>query len=686
MNRDNQAEPTKPNRPHGGPGMGRPVEKAKDLRGSWGKLFSYLAGYRWQIATVIVLVIINTILIIWSPKLLGNITDHIVDDFIAIKTYDATHEHVDTSKLPAGTTLEEFQKLSQKQAEQKSANAQVSQQNQGDPEAMQKQLDKLTDAQRDRLMNMDITKRPTMGFDAIGRIGVLLIVIYIASAVIGYIETWVITNITQKTAYRLRRELSQKINTLPLSYFDKHPFGDVLSRITNDVDTVAQNLTQVISSVVTSTATVIGILVMMLSISLPLTLVALIMLPISGVAVGLVASRSQKYFKKQQKILGDLNGHIEETYAGHNIIKIFGTEKQVAKTFQKYNSGLNESSWKAQFISGTIFPVMNLVSNFGYVITTILGGYLVIKGKIRIGEIQAFIQYNQQFTQPIMQLANASNTIQLTAAAAERVFEFLEQTNEPASRATAKLSPTIHGNVEFNHVKFGYDADKIIINDFTADIKAGQKVAIVGPTGAGKTTLVNLLMRFYELDGGNIKIDGVDISKLKRSTVRQKFSMVLQDTWLFSGAIRDNLLYAKPNASQADIERAVRAARAEHIIKSLPDGYDTVLDENASNVSAGEKQLLTIARAMLADAPILILDEATSNVDTRTETLIQSAMDELMKGRTSFVIAHRLSTIRNADLILVLNHGDIVESGNHDELMAQGGFYAELYNSQFIDA
>lgn len=665
MNKDGKT--SKPSRPHGGPaGMSHPVEKPKDLRGSWSKLFNYLRSYRLQIFTIIALVIINSVLIIWSPKLLGNITDHVVDDFIAVKTYDSISSHTDTSKLPAGTTLQQLLDLSHQST------------------TMNEQLGKLTDSQRDRLMNMNVTVRPTMSFDAIGRIGLLLVVIYIASAVIGYIETWVITNITQKTAYRLRRQLSHKINTLPLSYFDKHPFGDVLSRITNDVDTVSQNLTQVISSVITSTATVVGILVMMLSISLPLTLVALLILPISGLAVGLAAKKSQKYFKKQQKILGDLNGHIEETYAGHNIIKVFGTEKQVARAFNRHNTDLNNSSWKAQFIGGTIFPLMNLVSNLGYVATTILGGYLVIKGKIRIGEIQAFIQYNQQFTQPIMQIANASNTIQLTAAAAERVFEFLDQTDEPTSQSAIKLPAKIKGDVEFDHVQFGYDPDKIIIKDFTAHIKAGQKVAIVGPTGAGKTTLVNLLMRFYDLDGGSIHIDGVDISQVDRSAVRQNFGMVLQDAWLFNGSIRDNLLYARPDASDEELEHAVRAARAEHIVRSLPDGYDTILDENASNVSAGEKQLLTIVRAMLADAPILILDEATSNVDTRTESLIQSAMDELMKGRTSFIIAHRLSTIRNADIILVLDHGDVVESGSHDELMANDGFYANLYNSQFI--
>ena len=406
----------------------------------------------------------------------------------------------------------------------------------------------------------------------------------------------------------------------------------------------------------------------------------------SAIAISQIVKHSQKYFKQQQNVLGRLNGHIEEVYAGHSIVKIFGSERKVTDKFARYNNGLYQSAWKSQFISGLIFPTMHFIGNLGYVATTVLGGSLVLKGYIQVGDVQAFIQYIQQFNQPVMQIANISSVIQSTVAAAERVFEFLEQPDEEITwEGDGEVLDHVTGQVTFDHIKFGYDEDRVIIHDFSADVKPGQKIAIVGPTGAGKTTMINLLMRFYDPDSGSIKLDGVDTTKMSRSNVRKNFGMVLQDTWLFSGTVKENLLYGKPDATDEELHTAVKAARADHVISALPEGYNTMLDENANNVSAGEKQLLTIARAMLANAPILILDEATSNVDTRTETLIQSAMDELMKGRTSFIIAHRLSTIRNADLILVLNHGDIIESGNHESLMKQNGFYANLYNSQFAE-
>ena len=449
---------------------------------------------------------------------------------------------------------------------------------------------------------------------------------------------------------------------------------------------VSQNLSQVISQVVYCIATILGILAMMLSISVTMTAIVLIIIPLSALAIVQIVQRSQKYFKRQQDVLGRLNGHIEEVYAGHNIIKIFGSEQKVAAKFSRYNNDLYQSAWKSQFISGLIFPVMHFIGNLGYVATTVLGGNLVLRGYIQVGDVQAFIQYIQQFNQPVMQIANLSSVVQSTVAAAERVFEFLEQPNEKVTwEGDGEELDQASGEVTFDHVRFGYDEDQVIIHDFSAKVKPGQKIAIVGPTGAGKTTMINLLMRFYDPDSGSIKLDGIDTTKISRHNVRKNFGMVLQDTWLFSGTVKENLLYGKPDATDSELQAAVKAARADHVIRALPQGYNTMLDENANNVSAGEKQLLTIARAMLANAPILILDEATSNVDTRTESLIQSAMDKLMEGRTSFIIAHRLSTIRNADLILALSHGDIIESGNHESLMQKNGFYANLYNSQFAE-
>lgn len=690
-----------------GPAVGRPVEKAKDFGGTLKKLIGALNQYYLQISVVIIFAIASTVFTIISPKMLGNITNQITDDYMAIKTYDAIHKKLpEGTKIKDGTTIkqliEQMQSAGQKQidiqkaaiaklpeAQQKVATAKLNEvikKQQDQTKQLQDKMKSLPANQKDKLMNLDITKKPSMNFDSIAQIALWLVGLYILSALFGYIQSWIITSVTQKTAYRFRHDLSQKINRMPLRYFDTHPFGDVLSRITNDVDMVSQNLSQVISQLVTSLATIIGIIAMMISISLTMTGITLFTIPVSAILIGLVVNRSQKYFKKQQDVLGKLNGHIEEVYGGHNIVKIFGSEKRVTAKFARYNDGLYESAWKSQFISGLMFPIMNLVSNLGYVGSAMLGGWLVINGHIRVGDVQAFIQYIQQLNQPIMQIANISNVIQSTVAAAERVFEFLEQPDEVITwQGEGKTIDHATGTVDFDHIKFGYDKDKTIIHDFSAHVKPGQKIAIVGPTGAGKTTMINLLMRFYDPDSGTIKLDGIDTKEISRANVRHNFGMVLQDTWLFSGTIKENLLYGKPDATDEELHTAVKAARADHVIRALPDGYRTMLDENANNVSAGEKQLLTIARAMLADAPILILDEATSNVDTRTEQLIQDAMDKLMEGRTSFVIAHRLSTIRNADLILVLNHGDIIESGNHEQLMEKNGFYANLYNSQFAN-
>ena len=493
------------------------------------------------------------------------------------------------------------------------------------------------------------------------------------------------TQVTQTVTFRMRRQLSEKINRLPLSYFDKQTYGEVLSRVTNDVDTISQTLNQSLSQIVSSTVMVLGILAMMFSISWQMSLVALLVLPLAGGVVTLIAKSSQKQFLRQQTQLGELNGHIEEMYGGHQVMRVFNGQKKSLAKFSRINNQLQESAWKAHFLSGLIYPIMNFIGNIGYVVMAILGGWLAINGRLKIGDIQAFIQYIDQFNQPLVQVANIANVLQSTAAAAERVFEFLDEPEEKAEGKNLVKLARVKGEVEFDNVVFGYQPDQTIIKGLSAHIKPGQRVAIVGPTGAGKTTLVNLLMRFYEINSGAIKIDGVDIAQMKRSDVRQMFGMVLQDTWLFNGTIRQNLLYGNPTASEEEMVATAKEAHVDHFVRSLPGGYDMVLGEEATNISQGEKQLLTIARAMLARTPMLILDEATSSVDTRTEVLIQKAMDKLMQGKTSFVIAHRLSTIRDADLILVVRDGNIIEQGRHDELLKQGGFYAELYNSQFAE-
>lgn len=522
-------------------------------------------------------------------------------------------------------------------------------------------------------------------FGAIGTILLTLLGLYLLSALFSFIQGFVMTGVAQKLTFRLRSDLITKINRLPMRYFDKRTHGEVLSIITNDIDTLSQNLNQSITQIITSICTIIGILIMMFTISWEMTLVSLIILPVASLIVGFIVKKSQKYFQRQQAYLGHVNGQVEEIYGGHDIVKAFNGEEKAIKAFRKENEELYRSGWKSQFLSGLMHPLMNFIGNVGYVAVAILGGYFAIQGKITVGNIQSFIQYNKQFTQPIAQIAQISSMLQSMVAAAERVFTFLEEPEEIQDIENAKSTQGLNGNVTFDHVHFGYDEDKTIINDFNAQIKDGQKIAIVGPTGAGKTTMVKLLMRFYDVNSGAILVDGINVKDFNRGDLRKMFGMVLQDTWLFGGTIKDNIKYGKPDATDTQVIEAAKAAHVHHFIKTLPNAYDMVLNEESSNVSAGQKQLLTIARVILADPKILILDEATSSIDTRTEIQIQSAMDNLMKGRTSFIIAHRLSTIKNADLILVMDHGDIVEQGTHEELLTKNGFYANLYNSQFED-
>ena len=520
-------------------------------------------------------------------------------------------------------------------------------------------------------------------FDKIAKILIGLMCLYVCSALFSFIQGYIMTGVSQKLTYRMRKEISEKIDRLPMGYFDKMTHGEILSRITNDVDTLSQSLNQSATQVITSVATIIGVLVMMLSISPLMTVIAILILPLSMGLIGMIVKRSQRYFKEQQEYLGYVNGQVEEVYGGHNIVKAFNKEDDVIDEFDRDNDRLYRSAWKSQFLSGMMMPIMQFVGNLGYVAVVILGGYLAIKKTIEVGDIQSFIQYVRNFTQPIQQVAQVANMLQSTAAASERVFEFLEEPEEEAAPENPVVLKNPEGAVEFEHVHFGYNPEHTIIHDFSVKVEPGQKIAIVGPTGAGKTTMVKLLMRFYDVSGGSIKVDGHDIREFDRGELRRMFGMVLQDTWLFKGSVEDNIRYGKLDATHEDVVKAADAAYAHRFIQTLPGGYGMELNEEASNVSQGQKQLLTIARAILADPKILILDEATSSVDTRTEVRIQKAMDNLMKGRTSFIIAHRLSTIRDADLILVMKEGDIVEMGRHEELLVKNGFYADLYNSQF---
>ena len=649
-------------RPRGaGMGMMRGGEKAKDFKGTIKRLIKYLSPYTKGFIVVFILAIASTTFSIIGPKILGGITNHIVDDYIHITVYEQVMKN-----LPQGYVLPQGTK-----------GADVLKQ------LPQDKLDKIPKDVLDKVESMDLSVKPSMDFDYIGSKIVLLVGIYFASAVFSYIVEWIMSGITQKVTYKLRKEIFAKISKLPLRYFDTHAYGDVLSRMTNDVDTISQTLSRGIVQVITYITMIIGILIMMFSINSILTIIALVILPVSALLVSFIVKKSQKLFVAHQEYLGEINGHIEEMYGGHVIVKAFNGENESVEKFNVINEKLYNSAWKSQFLAGLLLPIMNVISNGGYVAIAVLGGKFAIEGKINIGDIQAFMQYMNQFTQPIAQTANISNIFQSMAASAERVFEFLNEDEEKERVREFKEIKEVKGNIKFENIKFGYNPDRIIIKGFSADISAGQKVAIVGPTGAGKTTMVNLLMRFYDIDSGSIKIDGIDIKDIRRDNVRKLFGMVLQDTWLFNGTIKENIAYAKPDATEDEIIEAAKSAYADHFIRTLPEGYDTVINEEADNISQGEKQLLTIARAMLANPPMLILDEATSSVDTRTELLIQKAMDKLTKGRTTFVIAHRLSTIKNADLILVMDHGNIVEKGKHQQLLEKNGFYASLYNSQF---
>ncbi len=587
-------------------------EKAKDFKGTMGKLIKYMSAFKIQMLFVVIFAIGGTAFNIIGPKILGKATTEIFNGLV--------------SKVSGGSGMD---------------------------------------------------------FEKIATILLTALALYVTSALCSLVQGFLMTGVSQKTTYRLRKEISQKINRMPMNYFDTRTHGEVLSRVTNDVDTLGQSLNQSATQIITSTTTIIGVLVMMLSISPLMTLVALLILPVSLGMISFVMKHSQKYFKGQQEYLGNVNGQVEEVYSGHNIVKAFNKEKDVIEEFEKTNDKLYDSAWKSQFFSGMMMPIMQFVGNLGYVGVVILGGVLAAKKTIEVGDIQSFIQYVRNFTQPIQQLAQVANMLQSTAAASERVFEFLEEEEEDQTVPNPVSVEGLEGNVTFEHVHFGYNEDKIIINDFSVDVKEGQKIAIVGPTGAGKTTMIKLLMRFYDVNSGAILIDGHNVKDFNRSELRQMFGMVLQDTWLFHGSIKDNIKYGKLDATDEEVIEAAKAARVHRFVQTLPGGYDMELNEEASNVSQGQKQLLTIARAILADPKILILDEATSSVDTRTEIQIQKAMDTLMKGRTSFVIAHRLSTIRDADVILVMKDGDIVEQGNHEELLAKNGFYADLYNSQF---
>ena len=607
----------RPGRMHGhGPGGHMmPGEKAKDFKGSTGRLLRYMGAYRYGLLAVLLFAVGGTAFQILGPKILSKATTEIFHGLMA-----------------------------------------------------------------------KVSGNGGIAFDKIGRILLILLGVYVFGACLSFIQGWIMTGISQKLCYRFRDEISRKINRMPLKYFESRTIGDVLSRITNDVDTLGQSLNQSVTQLITSAATIIGIFIMMLSISPVMTLIALVILPVSGALIGIVVKFSQKYFVAQQNYLGKVNGQVEEVYSGHNIVKAFNREEQALKEFNETNDALYQSAWKSQFFSGMMQPIMMFVGNLGYVAVAVSGGLLAIKGTIEVGDIQAFIQYVKNFTQPIVQAAQVSNMLQSMAAAAERVFEFLDEEEEDVEGASPVSPRQIEGAVCFEHVKFGYQPDKIIIHDFSSEIKPGQMVAIVGPTGAGKTTMVKLLMRFYDVNEGSIKVDGYDIRDFNRSELRESFGMVLQDTWLFKGTIMENIRYGRLDATDEEVIAAAKAAHAHRFIQTLPGGYEMELNEDASNVSQGQKQLLTIARAILADNRILILDEATSSVDTRTEARIQKAMNNLMKGRTSFVIAHRLSTIRDADLILVMKDGDIIEQGRHEQLLEKKGFYAELYNSQFEEA
>lgn len=701
-------------RPMGGRGggpagaLGRPVEKAKDFKGSLKRLVSYLRPHKLNLILVLIFAIASTTFAIAAPKVSSKAMNKLQDSYLA-KTMVHKISEAQTNvamqlNQPSGTQQSNLDLESLRAAQEFIKLPLLSTvEDAGEKADLARKIIELgkkmpgggQDGQRDFTMTEEQIDgairaiRETNGeydFHYIGIIALILLGMYLVSASFNLIMGLVMSGVSQKTVRDLRREVDHKLNRLPLKYFDIHSHGDILSRVTNDIDTISSTLQQSLTQIITSVITIIGYIIMMLTISPLLTLIVLGTLPLYIAATTFIAKKSQRYFAAQQKELGELSGHVEEMYTGHKIVKAFGRERDSIEKFEAINNRLNNAGWKAQFVSGIMFPLMNFISNLGYVAISIVGGVWITKGMLGLGDILAFIQYSRSFTMPIVQTANIANIIQSTIACAERVFEILDELEEIADSAEAKTIELPRGEVRFEQVDFRYKEDVPLIEKMSLEVKPGQTIAIVGPTGAGKTTLVNLLMRFYEIDGGKISIDGIDIRDLKRSELRKMFGMVLQDTWLFNGTIRDNIAYGKEGATMEEIVGAAKAAHADYFIRTLPEGYDTVLNEEATNISQGQKQLLTIARAILADPTILILDEATSSVDTRTEVLIQRAMANLMKGRTSFVIAHRLSTIRDAEVILVINHGRIIEMGNHQELLAQAGFYADLYNSQFTGA
>ncbi len=668
---DEQRPPARP----AGLGLGRaagrsgPIafgtDRAKNFKGTMKQLIKYLRPYWFRLGVVFIFAIISTSFMIAGPKLLGDMTNDVVDGYIAQRTSSGIISKLPKAiKLPAHMTGQQL--LTHLPA---------------------KISDKIPASAKSAISKVIFTNGHA-GFDfhSIANLAIVLVVIYLISAIFSYGQSWLMTDMVQQLTYRLRHDIARKIDHLPLRYFDNQPYGEILSRVTNDVDTVGQNLNQSLTQIITSIVMVIGVIGMMFTISWKLALIALTMIPISFGLSTLIIKRSQGYFMGQQDSLAELNGHVEEMFSGHVVMRAFNGEQRSIATFRKLNDKLYGNAWRSQFLSGLLMPITQFVGNLGFVGVAVGGGWLAVQGSVSIGGIQSFLIYINLLNQPITQAANVANVLQLAAAAAERVFDFLGEEEEPSDPINYKVLDEVKGDVVFDHVKFGYYPGKTIIKDFTASIKAGQRIAIVGPTGAGKTTMVNLLMRFYDVNDGHIRIEGVDTRDMKRADVRKIFGMVLQDTWLFNGSVKDNIAYGKDNATMEEIVDAAKAAHADGFIRALPKSYDMVLDEEAGNLAQGEKQLITIARAMLADPPMLILDEATSSVDTRTEVLIQSAMERLMKGRTSFVIAHRLSTIRNADLILVMRDGNIVEHGTHNKLLAQNGFYASLYNSQFTEA
>ncbi|MDD3225387.1 MAG: ABC transporter ATP-binding protein [Clostridium sp.] len=642
----------------GGPmgGFGAPVSKAKDFKGTVKKLLKYFKPHLLKIIIVFLFAIFSTVFNIAGPKIMGK---------AVTKLYEGAYGKIVLAKLNAQEGVLEKLASNPHTATPKVKMGLI---------AVKKGIAQVMDKTGGKI-----------DFTYIGNIVVMLIALYAVSALFSFVQQYVMAGIGQNIVYEMRENLSEKLNKLPLKYYDSRTNGEILSRVTNDMDNISTTFQQSLTQLITSVVTIVGVLIMMLTISPILTLVAVVILPVCAIATKGLASKSQDYFKGQQDAIGDLNGHVEEMYTGHKIVRAFGREKEAIDKFEEINDELYTVGWKAQFISGVVMPIMNFVNNLGYIVVCVVGGIFVTKGKISIGDIQAFIQYTRQFTMPIVQTANIANVIQSTVASAERVFEVLEEVEQIADKENSKVIEMAKGQVKFEHVDFGYKEDKLLIKDMNLTADPGHTIAIVGPTGAGKTTLVNLLMRFYEIKGGSITIDGVDTRELKREDLRSMFGMVLQDTWLFNGTIKDNIAYGRDGATDEEVLSAAKAAHADHFIRTLPLGYDTVLNEEASNISQGEKQLLTIARAILKNPKILILDEATSSVDTRTEVRIQRAMTNLMKGRTSFVIAHRLSTIKDADTILVMDNGSIIEQGNHDELMKKNGFYADLYNSQFAD-